>query len=138
MDCNNPSNIADVITASGFPHIQITESNKDLAYECCFVHEVITKQIPLLDDLRQGLMSERSMGLDLLNLANMHEEVRDLLFPPPSDQIDLKNMKTLIQYELSSLHDSAAVVARVFMDRYIEEISQRGKVHFIVVGNVLA
>jgi hypothetical protein len=60
MDYNNPSNIADIITSSGFPHIQVTDTNKNLAYECCFVHEVITKRV--LNDLREGLMSESSMG----------------------------------------------------------------------------
>lgn len=129
MDYNNPSNIADIITSSGFPHIQVTDTNKNLAYECCFIHEVITKRIPLLDDLREGLMSESSMGTGLLNLASMH--------PPPSGQIDLVELKRMVQYERGFMRNPDAVVARDFMNTYMEEMSQRGNVHVLIKKSLI-
>ena len=81
-DCDNPSNIADILTSSGFPHIEVIQNTRQLAYECCLIHELITKRIALLHDLRQlGLTSERSMGFNLMNLENIQNEVRHLLFP---------------------------------------------------------
>ncbi len=127
MDYDNPSNIADTISSSGFPHIEITDENKELAYECCLVHEVITKRIPLLHDIREGLMSESSMGIGILNLVCIHQEIRDLLFPLPSNHIDLVEMKKMVQYELGYICNPDAATSRDFMNRYLEEVSQRGK-----------
>ena len=80
-DCHNPSNIADILTSSGFPLIEVIQNNRQLAYECCLIHEVITKRIALLDDLRQRFTSERLTGFNLMNLASIHNEDRHLLFP---------------------------------------------------------
>ena len=52
-DCDNPSNIADILTSSGFPLIEVIQNNRQLAYECCLIQDVITKRIAFLDDLRQ-------------------------------------------------------------------------------------
>ena len=76
--------------------------------------EVITKRIPLFDDLREGLMSESSMGTGLLNLASMHKEVRDVV-----------ELKRMVQYERGLMRNPDAVVARDFMNMYMEEMSQR-------------
>ena len=103
LDWENPSNIADVISSPGFPHIEINDGNKNLAYECCLMHEVVTKRIPMLHHLRQGLVSECCLGTNLLNLVSMHKEVRNLLFPPPSDQISLQEIK---QVQFQSINQS--------------------------------
>ena len=54
----------------------------------------------MLDDLRHGLLSEKSMGLSLLDIGNMHSEVQTLVFPGESKKIDLHLIKQLIQYPL--------------------------------------
>lgn len=126
MDQENPSNITDVLTSSGFPHIEINDGNKILAYECCLMHEVVTKRIPSLHHLREGLMSESCLGTNLLTLVSMHREVRDLLFPPPSNQVNLTQMKQIIQYDPSYMHNPDAAAARDLMNRYLEDLSQRG------------
>jgi hypothetical protein len=85
----------------------------------------------MLDDLRQGLVSESSLGFNVLNLASMYTEVKQLIFPPISDEVDLHQMKEMVNYE-SNVFNPDALAAQEFMDRYMNELSERGK-HLVQV-----
>ncbi len=115
-------NIGDILVAAGFPHIQVNKNNRELAYECCLTYEVITKRIPVLDDLRQGLLSEQSMGVSLLDIGNMYIEVQSLVFPGESTKIDLHLLKRLIKYPLIE-DDEDAIMAKTFFEQYLEELN---------------
>ena len=70
-----PLNITEALVSSGFPHVEVTTPstrNKNLAFECIMVSEVIAKRIPMLDDLRQGLISESVLGFNVLSLTGKH------------------------------------------------------------------
>lgn len=125
-DASNPFNIADALLSSGFPHIELTGKNRNLAYECILTFEVITKRIPMLDDLRQGLMSESALGINVMSLAGMHNEIKELLFPPVTEKIDLCEMKEMVKYECD-MSNPDAVTAQVFLERYLCELNERGK-----------
>ena len=112
--------------ASGFPHIQISPSNRQLAYECCLSNEVITKRIPSLGDLRKGISSEVVFGRQtLLDLAREHEEIRNILFPKADARINLQDVKKLIEY--STAEDVSAIHAKLLFQKYLDEVSQRGQ-----------
>ena len=112
--------------ASGFPHIQISPSNRQLAYECCLSNEVITKQIPSLGDLRKGISSEVVFGRQtLLDLAREHEEIKNILFPKADARINLQDVKKLIEY--STAEDVGAIHAKLLFQKYLDEVSQRGQ-----------
>ena len=111
--------------ASGFPHIQISPSNRQLAYECCLSNEVITKRIPSLGDLRKGIPSEVVFGRQtLLDLAREHEQIRNILFPK-ADDINLQDVKKLIEY--SAAEDVRTIHAKLLFEKYLGEVSQRGQ-----------
>ena len=126
-DEDNPLNITEALVSSGFPHVEVTTRNKNVAFECIMVSEVITKRIPMLDDLRQGLISESVLGFNVLNLASMHTEVKQLIFPPISNKIDLFQMKEMIKYDGDEFNPDI-LAAKEFMDRYMSELSSRGKI----------
>jgi hypothetical protein len=130
-DDSHPLNLTETLASSGFPHVEVTKMNRDLAFECILISEVVTKRIPMLDDLRQGLVSESSLGFNVLNLASMYTEVKQLIFPPISDEVDLHQMKELVNYE-SNVFNPDALAAQEFMDRYMNELSERGK-HLVQV-----
>ena len=79
MDCSDQElgrftldgdfSIGDTLVAAGFPHIEVLHSNRLLACECVLTYEVVTKHIPVLNDLRKGLDSVHAMastGIDLV------------------------------------------------------------------------
>ena len=47
-DPDSLMNIGDILVAAGFPHIEVTNNNRELAYECCLTYEVITHRHPNL------------------------------------------------------------------------------------------
>ena len=59
-----------------------------------------------------------------LNLVTVHKEVKKLLFPLPSNRIDLLEMKKIIQYELGCMCNSDTAASKLF-SRYLEEIGER-------------
>ena len=94
----------------------------------------ITKRIPVLDDRRHGLLSEKSMGLSLLDTENLHSEVQTLVFPGESKKIDLHLMKRLIQYPLIE-DDQNALMAKAFFEHYLEELNKQGIDFFTIFIN---
>ena len=60
--------LSNILTASGYPPITVTAERRHLAYECCLVHEMVTKRLPALDDIRRGLTSVSALGTTCLDL----------------------------------------------------------------------
>ena len=124
-DDSHPLNLTETLTSSGFPHVEVTKMNRHLAFEYILISEVITKIIPMPDHLKQGLVSESSLGFNVLNLASMYTEVKQLILPPISaDEIDLHQMKEMVNYE-SNVFNSDVLAAQELMDRYMNELSER-------------
>ena len=126
-DGNSTCDITDILMASGFPHGMVSLSNRQLAYECCLTYEVITKRIPSLDDMRKGLSSMTGKQ-NLLELAAEHPEIRRVVFPEATTRIDLGDLKKIIQYAL--VDDDSAVNAKLFFEKYLDELSHRGRHNF--------
>ena len=63
------------------------------------ISEVITKRLPALDDLRNGLVSEQYIRLNTLNIAYSHEEIQSLIFPPQGERILSKDLKHLVMLD---------------------------------------
>lgn len=125
MDPSESCNLADVLIAGGFPHLEVCSSTRVLAYECVVRSEVITKRVPALDDLRNGLVSESYMGLNLLDIARSHAEVQLLIFPLPGKRIMLIDLWQLVKFDDAS--DEEMVNSKRFMEKYLEELDVRGK-----------
>jgi hypothetical protein len=126
MDSEESCNISELLSAGGFPHIEVGPATRSLAYECVLTSEVITKRIPVLDDIRNGLRSENVMGGNLLDIARLHEEVKKLLFPEADAGINLQDLQQLIRYELAD--DDVKISSKTFMERYLKDLDLRGKV----------
>ena len=100
--------------------------------ECVLTSEVITKRVPVLDDIRNGLRSENVMGGNLLDIARLHEEVKKLLFPEEDARINMQDLQQLIRYELAD--DDVKISSKTFMERYIKDLDLRGKVPLHTIG----
>ena len=124
MDPRESCNLADVLIAGGFPHLDVCSSTRVLAYECVMRSEVITKRLPALDDLRNGLVSEHYMGLNILDIAQSHEEVQLLIFPLQGKRIVLEDLKQLVKFDDAS--DEEKLNSKRFMERYIEDLNAQG------------
>ncbi len=57
-------------------HLEVTEQNRHLAYECCLVHEVMTKMLPALDDIRKRLGEVNMIGITLLSTLERFPELQ--------------------------------------------------------------
>jgi hypothetical protein len=55
--------ISDLLVSSGYPHITVSGDTRHLAYECCLLHEVFTKRLAAVDDIRKGLASVKTSGI---------------------------------------------------------------------------
>ena len=124
MACGNEYYLGDLLMAAGFPNIEITSSNRLMAYECVLVHEVVSKRIIVLEDLRKGLQAERSMGLGILDLARRHEEIRTLLFPKTDTEIDVQDLMKLVVFDAADTCDNAA--AKGHLEKYFHLLAERG------------
>ena len=91
MDSEESCNISELLLAGGFPHIEVSPASRLLAYECVLTSEVITKRVPVLDDIRNGLKLEYVMGGNLLDIARLHEEVKN------DARINLQDLQQLIR-----------------------------------------
>lgn len=114
-----------MLIAGGFSHIEVGPSTRLLAYECVLTYEVITKRLPVLDDLRNGLKSEQTMGLNLLDIALSHDKVKKLIFPEADSRIDLEDLIQLVRYDEAD--DDVKVSAKRCMEKYLQDLDVRGK-----------
>ena len=87
--------------------------------------EVITKRVPALDNLCNGLVSESYMGLYLLDIARSHAEVQLLIFFLPGKRIMLQDLWQLVKFDDAS--DEEMVNSKRFMEKYLKELDVRGK-----------
>jgi hypothetical protein len=68
MMTDSDYDLSNIWTASGYPHITITTEKRHLAYECCLLHEVVTKRLPAFDDIRRVLTGVSALGTTCLDL----------------------------------------------------------------------
>lgn len=115
--------------AAGFPHIEVTPSNRSLAYECVLIYEVVTKRIPVLDDLRKGLDAVRVMATTVIDLAQQHHEVQQYIFPGATSKIKVAELRQQFKYETPT-DDKTAKAAEHF-EKYLDELYVRGTFSFI-------
>ena len=80
-DPESEHNITDILLSSGYPHIAVTGVTRQLAFECCLLHEVITKRLAALDDIRKGLASVQISGITVLDLLRKYPELENYVFP---------------------------------------------------------
>ena len=99
MACGNEYYLGDLLMAAGFPNIEITSSNRLMAYGCVLAHDVISKRIIVLDDARKGLELETSIEIGLLNLAHQRPEIRQLVFPEAVCATDVQELIKLVAYD---------------------------------------
>ena len=94
--------------AAGFPHI-----------------EVVTKRIPVLDDLRKGLDSVCVMATTGTDLVQQHPQVQQLIFPAAESQIEVSDLRQLIKYNET---DDSKATAVEFFEKYLDLLNTRGTV----------
>ena len=123
-------NITDILVSGGFPHIEVTPSNRLLAYECVLTYEVITKCITVLDDLRKGLDSVRVMGTSVIDLLQRHPQVQQLVFPVAKSTTEVSELRLLLKYDPRD--ESTSKVAE-FFEKYLDELSTRGTIIVVEV-----
>ena len=117
-------NITDILVSAGFPHIEVTPSNRLLAYECVLTYEVITKRITVLDDLRKRLDSVRVMGTGVIDLLQRHSQVRQLVFPVAKSTTEVSELRLLLKYDPTD--ESTSKVAEFF--EKLDELSTGGTI----------
>ncbi|KAK2572104.1 hypothetical protein P5673_002306 [Acropora cervicornis] len=115
-------NIADTLVSAGFPHIEVLPSNRSLAYECVLTYEVVTKRIPVLDDLRKGLDSVRVMATTGTDLVQQHPQVQQLIFPAAESKIEVSELRQLIKYNQT---DGSTAQAAEYFEKYLDELNTR-------------
>ena len=112
--------------SAGYPHIDVTGNRRRLAYECCLVHEVITKRIPALEDIRKGLESVKVLGKSSLDLLTKWPELKKRFFPAhEADVIDAATLRSHFLYDTYA-DDSASQQARKYFEKYLDELEARG------------
>ena len=121
----SPLCIIEELQAAGYPHLEVTEQKRHFAYECCLVHEVITKRLPALDDIRKGLAEVNVTGITLLCLLERFPELQDRVFPAYSNDVSASALKMHLQYFEST--DEKCVQAQLWFDQYIDELGKRGE-----------
>ena len=109
--------------AAGFPHISITQERKQLAYECCLLHEVITKRVAALDDIRKGLQSVKLLGNTVLDLLRRWPVLKKKFFPEAkTERVDQEMLVPRIVYiEENPVHRDV----RVYFEQYIQDLNAR-------------
>lgn len=135
MDCSDQElgkftsdgdfNIADTLVSAGFPHIEGLPSNRSLTYECVLTYEVVTKRIPVLDDLRKGLDSVHVMATTGTDLVQQHPQVQQLIFPLAESKIEVSELRQLIKYNQT---DGSTAQAAEYFEKYLDELNTRGTV----------
>lgn len=112
-------NITDILVSGGFPHIEVTPSNRLLAYECVLTYEVITKCITVLDDLRKGLDSVRVMGTSVIDLLQRHPQVQQLVFPVAKSTTEVSELRLLLKYDQTDESTSKVADTLGIFDRFL-------------------
>ena len=109
--------------AAGFPHISITQERKQLAYECCLLHKVITKRVAALDDIRKGLQSVKLLGNTVLDLLRRWPVLKKKFFQEAkTERVDQEMLVTRIVYiEENPVHRDV----RVYFEQYIQDLNSR-------------
>ena len=121
----NPMNISELLVSAGYPHLNITEGRRHLAYECILLYEVVTKRIPAMDDLRKGFAAVKVSGMTLLDLLNRFPKLQQRVFPPNTWTVQANLLKLHIQWE--DCLDAMCQRGRQFLCQYIDEVDQRGE-----------
>lgn len=122
---DSPICISEELQAAGYPHLEVNEQKRHLAYECCLTHEVITKRIPALDDIRKGLGEVNVSGTNLLCILERYPELRERVFPAYSNNISANELKMHLQF--CDPTNEKCVQAQKWFYQCIDEIDERGE-----------
>ena len=123
-DPQSELNIRDVLLGSGYPHITITGPTRQLAYECCISYEVCTKRLAALDDIRKGLTTVKASGITILDLLGRYPALEGIVFPTPSNKVNVTSLRCHLQYEDEGNDESMA--AKKFFEQFLDELNERG------------
>lgn len=124
--------ISDLLISAGYPHISVTADSRRLAYECCLIHEVITKRIPALDDIRKGLESVKFWGKSALDLMSKCPDIQTRFFPAPeAEVVDVATLRSQFVYEEDD--NAASQEAQKYFEKYLDELGSRGCIIFLSV-----
>ena len=121
----NPMNISELLVSAGYPHLNITEGRRHLAYECILLYEVVTKRIPAMDDLRKGFATVKVSGMTVLDLLIRFPELQQRVFPPNTGTVQANLLKLHIQWE--DCLDAMCQRGRQFLCQYIDEVNEKGE-----------
>lgn len=88
-------------------------------------YEVVTKRIPVLDDLRKGLDSACVMATTGTDLVQQHPQVQQLIFPAAESKIKVSELRQLIKYNQT---DGSTAQAAEYFEKYLDELNTRGTV----------
>lgn len=94
-------------------------------------HDVITKRVVVLDDLRKGLTTVTYLKTSLVSLAKDYTPIRKLLFPDADGNIDFSELMQLIEFDHTD--DAAKTLAKENMNRYLDLLYKRGKLSEVLV-----
>ena len=118
-------NISELLVSAGYPHLNITEGRRHLAYECILLYEVVTKRIPAMDDLRKGFAAVKVSLMTLLDLLIRFPELQERVFPPNTGTVQASLLKLHIQWE--DCLDAMCQRGRQFLCQYIDEVNEKGE-----------
>jgi hypothetical protein len=102
----------------------ISPATRQLAFECCLQHEVITKRVSALDDIRKGLQSVNVWGNTIIDLLEKWPILKDKLFPRNIQElINLPELSPYVKYELGT--GALASEMRDVFEKYLIELNER-------------
>ena len=88
------------------------------------IHEVITKRIPALDDIRKGLESVKFWGKSALDLISKCPDIQTRFFPAPeAEVVDVATLRSQFVYEEDD--NAASQEAQKYFETYLDEIGSR-------------
>lgn len=122
---DSPLCINEELQAAGYQHLEVNEQKGHFAYECCLTHEVITKRVPALEDIRKGLGEVNVSGTTLLCLLERYPELQGRVFPAYSNNVSVNELKMYLQF--CDPTDEKCVQAKKWFDQFVDELSERGE-----------
>ena len=97
---------------------------RHLAFECCLLHEVFTKRLAALDDIRKGLASIKTHDVSILDLVLTYPELEEHMFPSYTGEVDINVLKHHLECETP--YNEKTTKACHYFEEYLEELSKRG------------
>ena len=121
---DSDNNISDILVSSGYPHVAVSATTRHLAFECCLLHEVFTKRLAALDDIRKGLATVKTHGISILDLVLTYPDLEKHMFPSYTAKVDVNVLKYHLEYETP--YNEKTTNACQYFEEYLEEVNKRG------------